>query len=105
MLLFFCFFFSSRRRHTRFSGVTGVQTCALPISVTTEPGNRGEPIGGASAALSRASGIRPQRHAGGPQGGREQAHAETKKTGRTTAARRAVTGSTTTFAGPGGSPQ
>ena len=24
-------FFSSRRRHTRFSGVTGVQTCALPI--------------------------------------------------------------------------
>src|SRR6056297_128303 len=27
----FIFFFSSRRRHTRFSGVTGVQTCALPI--------------------------------------------------------------------------
>src|SRR6056297_790471 len=25
------FFFSSRRRHTRFSGVTGVQTCALPM--------------------------------------------------------------------------
>eukprot|EP01048_Picozoa_sp_COSAG05_P032300 COSAG05_NODE_12293_length_474_cov_0.381333_1_plen_69_part_10 len=24
------YFFSSRRRHTRFSGVTGVQTCALP---------------------------------------------------------------------------
>ena len=24
-------FFSSRRRHTRFRGVTGVQTCALPI--------------------------------------------------------------------------
>eukprot|EP01043_Picozoa_sp_COSAG02_P073941 COSAG02_NODE_14587_length_1257_cov_1.282383_2_plen_97_part_01 len=23
-------FFSSRRRHTGFSGVTGVQTCALP---------------------------------------------------------------------------
>src|SRR3546814_7731039 len=30
MLLFF--FFSSRRRHTRFALVTGVQTCALPIS-------------------------------------------------------------------------
>src|SRR6056297_793127 len=30
--LFVFFFFSSRRRHTRFSGVTGVQTCALPIS-------------------------------------------------------------------------
>ena len=26
-----CFFFSSRRRHTRYISVTGVQTCALPI--------------------------------------------------------------------------
>src|SRR5881396_869132 len=26
-----CFFFSSRRRHTRWYEVTGVQTCALPI--------------------------------------------------------------------------
>src|SRR3546814_13486932 len=32
--LFFCFFFSSRRRHTRCALVTGVQTCALPISVS-----------------------------------------------------------------------
>src|SRR3546814_3875532 len=32
-LLFSCiFFFSSRRRHTRCALVTGVQTCALPIS-------------------------------------------------------------------------
>src|SRR5210317_1884824 len=31
---FFFFFFSSRRRHTRFLNVTGVQTCALPISIT-----------------------------------------------------------------------
>src|SRR3546814_9334230 len=33
--LFHClclFFFSSRRRHTRCALVTGVQTCALPIS-------------------------------------------------------------------------
>src|SRR3546814_6121157 len=30
MLMFF--FFSSRRRHTRCALVTGVQTCALPIS-------------------------------------------------------------------------
>src|SRR3546814_5077355 len=29
-----CFFFSSRRRHTRCALVTGVQTCALPISLT-----------------------------------------------------------------------
>src|SRR3546814_3668404 len=28
---FLCFFFSSRRRHTRCALVTGVQTCALPI--------------------------------------------------------------------------
>src|SRR3546814_19099471 len=32
MVLFF-FFFSSRRRHTRCALVTGVQTCALPISI------------------------------------------------------------------------
>src|SRR3546814_1241385 len=35
------FFFSSRRRHTRCALVTGVQTCALPISwiakLTTNP--------------------------------------------------------------------
>src|SRR3546814_2786867 len=29
-----CFFFSSRRRHTRCALVTGVQTCALPIYMT-----------------------------------------------------------------------
>src|SRR3546814_3388064 len=31
---FFGFFFSSRRRHTRCALVTGVQTCALPISAS-----------------------------------------------------------------------
>src|SRR3546814_2391226 len=30
----FYFFFSSRRRHTRCALVTGVQTCALPISAS-----------------------------------------------------------------------
>src|SRR3546814_2446841 len=33
VLLYICFFFSSRRRHTRCALVTGVQTCALPIFV------------------------------------------------------------------------
>src|SRR3546814_6807203 len=33
--LCFCFFFSSRRRHTRCALVTGVQTCALPICLRT----------------------------------------------------------------------
>src|SRR3546814_18079130 len=31
------FFFSSRRRHTRCALVTGVQTCALPISALGGP--------------------------------------------------------------------
>src|SRR3546814_6183599 len=31
LVFYFCFFFSSRRRHTRCALVTGVQTCALPI--------------------------------------------------------------------------
>src|SRR5881409_1627646 len=34
------FFFSSRRRHTRCETVTGVQTCALPISDATAAGLR-----------------------------------------------------------------
>src|SRR3546814_7622869 len=33
---FVFFFFSSRRRHTRCALVTGVQTCALPISRAEE---------------------------------------------------------------------
>src|SRR3546814_5149869 len=32
IVYFIFFFFSSRRRHTRCALVTGVQTCALPIS-------------------------------------------------------------------------
>src|SRR3546814_4200046 len=37
MFFLFClFFFSSRRRHTRCALVTGVQTCALPISIVVE---------------------------------------------------------------------
>src|SRR3546814_4411449 len=37
VLIIWCcfFFFSSRRRHTRCALVTGVQTCALPISVAS----------------------------------------------------------------------
>src|SRR3546814_2945620 len=31
LCVYFVFFFSSRRRHTRCALVTGVQTCALPI--------------------------------------------------------------------------
>src|SRR3546814_1087589 len=35
-----CFFFSSRRRHTRCALVTGVQTCALPISLVDIAGTQ-----------------------------------------------------------------
>src|SRR3546814_2136638 len=35
------FFFSSRRRHTRCALVTGVQTCALPISCVSQIRGRG----------------------------------------------------------------
>src|SRR3546814_1895823 len=37
-MIFFFFFFSSRRRHTRCALVTGVQTCALPISFREKEG-------------------------------------------------------------------
>src|SRR3546814_15441265 len=41
-----CFFFSSRRRHTRCALVTGVQTCALPISGAKRDGH----VGGSAVA-------------------------------------------------------
>src|SRR3546814_2688861 len=37
LLMTYIFFFSSRRRHTRCALVTGVQTCALPISARAGP--------------------------------------------------------------------
>src|SRR3546814_1097987 len=55
MLFVLVFFFSSRRRHTRCALVTGVQTCALPISA---------PSGLSQAELLRSvysrSRLRPQ---------------------------------------------
>src|SRR3546814_8942002 len=39
-IFLFCFFFSSRRRHTRCALVTGVQTCALPISAPAQAQRR-----------------------------------------------------------------
>src|SRR3546814_6230492 len=46
MCFCFCFFFfSSRRRHTRCALVTGVQTCALPISKLALERRRGYEAG------------------------------------------------------------
>src|SRR3546814_20540586 len=39
-----CFFFSSRRRHTRCALVTGVQTCALPIYAAQREGEHPERV-------------------------------------------------------------
>src|SRR3546814_4764567 len=59
--LFCVFLFSSRRRHTRCALVTGVQTCALPISVQQGGGigydfsslrPRGAPVKGVGADAS-----------------------------------------------------
>src|SRR3546814_10781270 len=52
-----CFFFSSIRRHTRCALVTGVQTCALPISFYGDAA-RAVSIGGHSWALNPASTFR-----------------------------------------------
>src|SRR3546814_4103113 len=48
------FFFSSRRRHTRCALVTGVQTCALPISM----GNQGRTAAGDVQVMSAGTGVR-----------------------------------------------
>src|SRR3546814_7905861 len=48
-------FFSSRRRHTRCALVTGVQTCALPISPW-------HPHGSQTAAAASASGRHSTTH-------------------------------------------
>src|SRR3546814_840394 len=54
----FFFFLSSRRRHTRCALVTGVQTCALPISTpastTYEPPFALGPAGGDNRGISSA---------------------------------------------------
>src|SRR3546814_8092565 len=59
--VFVCFFFSSRRRHTRCALVTGVQTCALPIfrSPFSPPAARWRARGRAQPAAPRARAARP----------------------------------------------
>src|SRR3546814_6389480 len=53
------FFFSSRRRHTRCALVTGVQTCALPISATGTPGRGERRRAGSLRALAAVEAARP----------------------------------------------
>src|SRR3546814_1025081 len=77
-MLYF-FFFSSRRRHTRCALVTGVQTCALPISNSFRAGQRGAERGG-----SRRPGVSRGQ---GPDG-LCTPHHEDRKTTRTRLTRR-----------------
>src|SRR3546814_3990040 len=62
------FFFSSRRRHTRCALVTGVQTCALPISSGSTGQPKGARLGAAqimhtcAALLHAASALADDRH-------------------------------------------
>src|SRR3546814_20569993 len=49
------FFFSSRRRHTRCALVTGVQTCALPISSAVEARYSLEVTSDAAAGKNRST--------------------------------------------------
>src|SRR3546814_4503008 len=54
--MLFLFFFSSRRRHTRCALVTGVQTCALPISIVSDADGYASEV----AEKLRAAGIRAE---------------------------------------------
>src|SRR3546814_3478533 len=61
----FIFFFSSRRRHTRCALVTGVQTCALPISRRHAPVRpRPPPTAPAGIRTRPPHKPRPPRHPG-----------------------------------------
>src|SRR3546814_9895055 len=55
----FSFFFSSRRRHTRCALVTGVQTCALPISLA----EKGQPAGSSTRIALPVAGDDPHAEA------------------------------------------
>src|SRR3546814_6056701 len=56
LVLYVSFVFSSRRRHTRCALVTGVQTCALPISTPSSP-NTDINAANSSEFLSHVTGV------------------------------------------------
>src|SRR3546814_5839252 len=60
----FIFFFSSRRRHTRCALVTGVQTCALPISDPVALGKVFETLGFKAIARHRNKNVTLYRQGG-----------------------------------------
>src|SRR3546814_13716595 len=68
LLIYIFLFFSSRRRHTRCALVTGVQTCALPIS-GKPPRRGGQAAAGLRRGGARAGGAPPRAFRGDPDGG------------------------------------
>src|SRR3546814_14882453 len=56
--MIFFYFFSSRRRHTRCALVTGVQTCALPISFNQAQANVGTGSDECGKAVAQRSGCK-----------------------------------------------
>src|SRR3546814_457527 len=63
-ICFLCFFFSSRRRHTRCALVTGVQTCALPIYTALQLGVGEAKVKNVPSTLKHhfeAAGVEPKR--------------------------------------------
>src|SRR3546814_7927150 len=92
------FFFSSRRRHTRCSLVTGVQTCALPILLRQEQrhqaarrGETRENDGQETKPLARIEADRQpepeqagegQRHGAAETGGRLDRSTEERRAGK-----------------------
>src|SRR3546814_7118695 len=72
VFVFILFFFSSRRRHPRCALVTGVQTCALPISCPSLPfpARSAQPPGPVSVApttIVRAAATEAETDAGNPR--------------------------------------
>src|SRR3546814_1008152 len=57
LYIWFTFFFSSRRRHTRCALVTGVQTCALPIAGALDRPNSLVQMASGSDALLHIAGV------------------------------------------------
>src|SRR3546814_9387056 len=60
------FFFSSRRRHTRCALVTGVQTCALPISYIPSSTNIAGPVTQSSATIASHEQLEQERQSARP---------------------------------------
>src|SRR3546814_7117253 len=85
VVIYVSFFFSSRRRHTRCALVTGVQTCALPISRRCQAcrvsqgaahGRPVEPLPSKYRQYRRVAGLYARRTVQGDQGCRRAQSAD-----------------------------